>query len=81
MPKGKQKVVDAKGMRCPEPLLLLKQEMASLSAKQSLEIWVTDIHAELDFKIWCERFGHQILRVASIGDDEKICFKVTKSES
>lgn len=52
--------IDAKGLNCPMPLMLLKQTMRDLTAGKAVIIDVTDEHAELDFEIWCERFGHQL---------------------
>jgi tRNA 2-thiouridine synthesizing protein A len=52
--------IDATGLLCPQPLLLLKQAVKGLAAGSVVHIVVTDPHAELDFEIWCERFGHQL---------------------
>jgi|GEM_PF-676876 len=52
--------VDARGLNCPVPLMLLKQAIDQLSVGDCVEIKVTDQHAELDFEIWCERFEHSL---------------------
>lgn len=52
--------IDATGLLCPQPLLLLKQAAKTLPDGASVHIVVTDPHAELDFEIWCERFGHRL---------------------
>ncbi len=57
---NKPKHIDTVGMTCPIPLLLLKQAMADISAGDCVLIDVSDPHAELDFEIWCERFGHEL---------------------
>lgn len=38
----------------------LKQAVNDLQSGDSVTIDVTDVHAELDFEIWCERFGHHL---------------------
>ncbi len=40
--------------------MLLKKALSQLSSGEVLQIEVTDVHAELDFEIWCERFGHSL---------------------
>ena len=52
--------IDATGLLCPQPLLKLKQAILNLNVDEQLCIAVTDRHAELDFQVWCERFGHRL---------------------
>ncbi len=51
--------IDARGLNCPIPLMLVKQKLSQLPSGSIIEITVTDIHAELDIQSWCERFDHQ----------------------
>ena len=60
--------VDAKGAICPVPLMLLKKAVDKVSVGEVVEITVTDIHAELDFEIWCEKFGYQLQILVDDGD-------------
>ena len=66
--------LDAKGLNCPMPLVMLKEAVKDLPAGARVEITVTDVHAELDFEIWCERFGHQLNRIS--GDSKVWTFLV-----
>ncbi len=68
-------LVDATGLICPVPLMLLKQAIDKLLAGDCVQIEVTDAHAELDFEIWCERFGHELIKVDVIND--KLTFRIT----
>lgn len=68
--------VDATGLLCPQPLLKLKQAMALRVAGEQLCIAVTDRHAELDFQVWCERFGHHL--AGPIEQSNRQLFVVTK---
>ncbi len=54
--------IDAKGLNCPIPLMMLKKAIEALPSGAVVSIDVTDEHAELDFVTWCERFGHQLKR-------------------
>ncbi|MCX7554236.1 sulfurtransferase TusA family protein [Marinicella sp. S1101] len=67
--------IDATGLNCPVPLMLLKKAVSELPADAAVIIEVTDVHAELDFEIWCERFGHQLELLETAA--EKMRFKVT----
>ncbi|MGJ8662418.1 MAG: sulfurtransferase TusA family protein [Marinicella sp.] len=72
------KHIDATGLTCPMPLMLLKQAMADLPGGAVVSIVVTDVHAELDFEIWCERFGHLLEK--TISQDKVQTFMVSKGE-
>ncbi len=69
--------IDATGLLCPHPLMLLKQAVEKVSAGDAVTIVVTDEHAELDFEIWCEKFGHQLTQVNT--QPGLMTFKVTKA--
>ena len=69
--------IDAKGLTCPVPLMLLKQAMDNLKAGDVVRIEVTDVHAELDFEIWCERFGHLLEKFEYVSG--VIGYQVTKA--
>ncbi|KAA3640170.1 MAG: sulfurtransferase TusA family protein [Proteobacteria bacterium] len=68
--------IDATGLLCPQPLLKLKQAMSKLAVGQQLCIAVTDKHAELDFQVWCERFGHRM--AGPIEQSDRLLFVVKK---
>lgn len=60
--------IDATGLNCPVPLMLLKQAVDGAVSGAHIHVSVTDIHAELDFEIWCERFGHQLKPLKNEGE-------------
>ena len=57
------KVLDAKGLDCPMPLLKAKKAMETLASGQILEIQGTDEGSKVDLPGWCERVGHDYLGV------------------
>ena len=71
--------IDATGLLCPVPLTLLKQALSDKQPGEWVTITVTDVHAELDFQIWCERFGHQLEAVNT--HQNQLQFKDTKASS
>ncbi len=64
-----QATVDARGLLCPQPLLLARQRLAGLSAGEVVEVVATDPHAELDFEVFCVRSGHQLLARSHAGGE------------
>jgi len=62
MSRDYDKFVDAKGLKCPQPLLMAQQGMKRLHSQQILLLEATDPGTDLDLEVWCERFGHQIIQ-------------------
>ena len=56
--------IDAKGLNCPQPLLLAKQGIKQLDNDQVLYLEATDPHTDLDIEVWCARFNHKIIRTS-----------------
>ena len=54
--------VDARGMRCPLPLLKAKQALNQLQSGEALKITATDAGSVRDFHAYAEISGHRILR-------------------
>jgi len=61
MKREHDKFVDAKDLKCPQPLLLAQQGIKHLQTHQILLLEATDPGTDLDLEVWCERFGHEIL--------------------
>ncbi|MDE5055189.1 sulfurtransferase TusA family protein [Niallia taxi] len=56
------KVLDAKGIACPMPIVKTKKEMDSLSSGEILEIHATDKGAKNDLTAWAQSGGHELLK-------------------
>lgn len=57
------KVVDARAMSCPGPLLEAKKGIATVKIGEVLEIWSGDVNTKNDMPRWCEKVGHTFLGV------------------
>jgi tRNA 2-thiouridine synthesizing protein A len=57
------KVVDARAMSCPGPLLEAKKAIATVKVGETLEIWSGDVNTKNDMPRWCEKVGHEFLGV------------------
>ena len=57
------KVVDARAMSCPGPLLEAKKAMGSVKVGEILEIWSGDEGTKNDMPRWCKKVGHEYMGV------------------
>jgi len=55
------KVVDARAMACPGPLLEAKKSIGSVKVGDVLEIWSGDADTKNDMPRWCKKVGHEYL--------------------
>jgi tRNA 2-thiouridine synthesizing protein A len=55
------KVVDARSMACPGPLLEAKKAIGSVGVGQVLEIQSGDRGSQEDIPAWCKKTGHEYL--------------------
>lgn len=56
------KVLDAKGLACPMPIVRTKKAMNELEPGQILEIHATDKGAKNDLTAWAKSGGHELLK-------------------
>ena len=52
--------IDARGKRCPMPVLMAKRAINEGAFSDSLEIWVTDPSAPRDFETFARLEGHTV---------------------
>jgi tRNA 2-thiouridine synthesizing protein A len=55
------KVVDARAMSCPGPLLEAKKSIGMVKLGEILEIWSGDANTKDDMPRWCDKVGHEFL--------------------
>jgi len=55
------KVVDARAMSCPGPLLEAKKAIGAVKVNEVLEIWSGDANTKNDMPRWCTKVGHEFL--------------------
>ena len=60
--------VDASGLNCPLPLLRLKKILQEMACGEVVKIIATDPAAHLDFGVFTEKSGHEILDYHQEGD-------------
>ncbi|CAH0172270.1 Sulfurtransferase TusA [Peribacillus sp. Bi96] len=62
------KVLDAKGLACPMPIVKTKKAMNDLQTGQVLEIHVTDKGAKADLAAWSKSGGHELVETTVEND-------------
>ena len=53
--------LDARQLACPLPILRAKKSLSQMSSGQVLKIVATDKGAPLDFMVFCENTGNELL--------------------
>ena len=68
--------VDASGLMCPLPLLRLKKILVTMERGEIVKVIATDPAAHLDFGVFTNQSGHQIIEL--IKQDDKQIFYIKK---
>lgn len=56
-----EKVLDAKGLACPMPVVKTKKAINEIESGQVLEVHTTDKGAKSDLTAWAKSTGHELL--------------------
>lgn len=68
MTKTADTEVDAKGLRCPMPLLKAKRALNGMQPGEVLRVLSTDAGSARDFAVFSEQSGHALLASEQDGD-------------
>lgn len=66
------KVVDARGVACPGPLLEAKKAIGTVAVGQTLEVLSGDPSTKRDLPRWAAMVGHEYLGAAHVDDYDRI---------
>lgn len=61
--------VDARGHRCPMPLLMAKRGLNGLETGQTLCLLSTDPGSQRDFEVFAKQSGHELLEALAVDDE------------
>ncbi|MBY0484869.1 sulfurtransferase TusA family protein [Nitrosomonas sp.] len=70
------KELDARGLVCPLPILRTKQSLAGMISGQTLKIVATDPGSVIDFQVFAEQTGNELLSLAE--SDKEFIFLLRK---
>ncbi|MFF2876067.1 sulfurtransferase TusA family protein [Gottfriedia sp. NPDC057991] len=69
------KVLDAKGLACPMPIVKTKKAMNVIESGEVIEIHATDKGAKNDLSAWAKSGGHELLKYEEDNDIFKFWIK------
>lgn len=52
-------VIDARGLKCPLPVLRMEKKLADTRAGSTLIVLATDPMAKIDIPLYCRQHGHR----------------------
>ncbi|HKL51586.1 MAG TPA: sulfurtransferase TusA family protein [Wenzhouxiangellaceae bacterium] len=55
------RILDATGLSCPEPIFRARLALAEMKAGQLLQVSADDPLVEVDMAVFCQRTGHHML--------------------
>lgn len=70
------KELDARGLNCPLPILRTKQSLAGMVSGQILRIVATDPGSLIDFQVFAEQTGNELLSLSEV--DKEFIFLLKK---
>lgn len=68
--------IDAVGLLCPEPLMIVRNRVREMASGQVLHVVATDPSTRRDFHNFCRFMGHEL--VAESERDERFEFWIRK---
>jgi tRNA 2-thiouridine synthesizing protein A len=69
-------ILDAKGLKCPLPVLRARKAMKDVPQGELLQVLATDPGAVKDFAHFCDTTGHDLVESKQVGD--VYCFLIRK---
>jgi len=73
---GGPTIVDARGLRCPAPVIRLARAAKSAAPGERLTVWCTDPAAEHDVPAWARMRGHALVGTVREPDHVEITVEV-----
>lgn len=61
MPTEADHILDATGLYCPEPVMMLHNKMRDIADGETLQVLATDPSTERDIPKFCTFLGHELL--------------------
>lgn len=64
-----ERILDATGLVCPEPLMLLRNQVREMSIGERIRVTATDPTTHRDFSDYCRFLGHKLVHFSQVGDE------------
>jgi tRNA 2-thiouridine synthesizing protein A len=72
------KVIDVRGLYCPEPVFRTKIEIERLTIGDKLKVIADDPESEEDISRWVKRTGHELIYINKNDKDLEFLIKKAK---
>jgi tRNA 2-thiouridine synthesizing protein A len=63
------KELDTRGLVCPLPILRTKKALSEMTSGQTLEIVATDPGSVIDFQVFAEQTGNELLKMSEAAEE------------
>lgn len=70
--------LDARGLRCPEPVMMLHQKVRDMAAGELLEVRATDPSTTRDIPKFCRFLGHELVTEVHDEDADQYRYVIRK---
>ena len=60
--------IDAVGLECPEPLMILRNKVRAMAVGETVSVVATDPSTVRDFTNFCRFMGHELAESSADGD-------------
>lgn len=61
--------IDAKGLRCPEPLMVVRNKMMDMKSGEIIMVIATDPSTSWDFPNFCKFLHHELIHQETVEND------------
>ena len=75
-----QRILDAQGLYCPEPVMLLHNAIREMSTGEVIKVIATDPSTQRDIPKFCQFLGHTLLEKRIEHDGAKFIYLVCKAD-
>ncbi len=72
-------ILDATGLLCPEPVMLLHNRMRDIAVGETLQLLATDPSTERDIPRFCTFLGHELLQQERVDDQYRYILRKQES--
>jgi TusA-related sulfurtransferase len=72
------RLIDVRGLYCPEPVFRTKMEIERLKIGDTLKVVADDPESEEDISRWVNRNGHQLISINKADKDLEFMIKKAK---
>jgi len=71
--------MDATGLYCPEPVMMLHNRVRDIAAGEILEVVATDPSTQRDIPKFCSFLGHELLH--QVAEGEQFIYLIRKGDA